>query len=85
MSSRLIKKVRAERKRRRLSIREAAPLIGVSFSTLARLERDGGDTTALTERRLRAWLGEDIEVVTLEERVADLEKRMAAVEELTDS
>ena len=68
----LVRQVRAQRRRRHLSIREAAPLIGISFSTLARLERGAG-ASPLTGRRLRAWLGEDVEVTSIEDRVAALE------------
>lgn len=69
----LIDRAQAKRNKLCLSLREAAPLIGVSFSTLARLERGQGSPSLLVGRRLRRWLGEDVPAQTIEERVEALE------------
>ena len=70
---RVVSKAKAKRIRRRFSIREAALMIGVSFSTLARLERGDGDPSPLVERKIRAWLGQEVDTVTIEERISALE------------
>lgn len=69
----VVSKVKAKRTRRRFSIRETALMVGVSFSTLARLERGEGGPSPLVERKLQAWLGEEVDTVTIEERLSALE------------
>jgi len=49
--------VREKRRRLRLSLRDAADLAGVSFSTISRFE-EGADCTTATTRTLLAWVGE---------------------------
>ena len=56
----LVDRVKLERQRQRLSHRRLGSITGISFSTLARVERGEGSYDTETERRLRAWLGEDV-------------------------
>ena len=56
----LIERVQEKREIEGLSIRRLSALCGVSFSTLARLERGDGECSLETTRRLREWLGDDV-------------------------
>lgn len=58
----LREKVVAERKLRGLSLRDVASESGVAFSTISRMERGIGECSPDVETRLRAWLGEDVEL-----------------------
>jgi Zn-dependent peptidase ImmA (M78 family)/DNA-binding XRE family transcriptional regulator len=57
--SRLIKAVIAKRERMGLSIRALAAIVGISFSTLARMERGEGQPDNNSKVRLIEWLGVD--------------------------
>ncbi|MDZ7896284.1 MAG: XRE family transcriptional regulator [Sphingobium sp.] len=57
--SKLIKAVSAKRERLGLSIRALATQIGMSFSTLARIERGEGSPDNNSKVRLIEWLGPD--------------------------
>ena len=56
----LLHRVTDERTRQGLSLRSLGKVSGVSFSTLARVERGEGSFDAESERKLRIWLGEDV-------------------------
>lgn len=56
----LVGRVKAERQRQGLSLRALGSISGVSFSTLARVERGEGQFDEESERRLRIWLGDDV-------------------------
>lgn len=58
---RLIKAVREKREREGLSIRALSGVVGVSFSTLARIERGEGSPDNNSKIRLLEWLGPDAE------------------------
>lgn len=76
---------KAERDRRGISLREMAKETGVSFSALARVEREGSCFNFQSARRIRRWLdGEaadeaDDRVSRLERRVEQLERIIAAM------
>lgn len=57
--SKLVKAVSAKRERLGLSIRALATQIGMSFSTLARIERGEGSPDNNSKVRLIEWLGSD--------------------------
>jgi len=57
----LVAAVREKRNREGLSIRGLAGLVGVSFSTLARIERGEGSPDNNSKIRLLEWLGPDAE------------------------
>lgn len=57
------KRLRLARGRRGLSLREVEEEIGVSASTLSRIERDAGNPDLETVNKLIAWLGLDREAV----------------------
>jgi Zn-dependent peptidase ImmA (M78 family)/DNA-binding XRE family transcriptional regulator len=57
--SRLINAVIAKRERLGLSIRALAAVVGISFSSLARMERGEGQPDNNSKVRLIEWLGED--------------------------
>lgn len=63
--SKLIKAVSAKRERLGLSIRALATQIGMSFSTLARIERGEGAPDNNSKIRLIEWLGPDADEVGL--------------------
>jgi transcriptional regulator with XRE-family HTH domain len=56
----VVERITVERKRQGLSLRALGTASGVAFSTLARVERGEGSYDAESERKLRAWLGEDV-------------------------
>lgn len=57
----LVTAVRAKREQRGLSLRALAGEVGVSFSTLARIERGDGQPDNNSKVRLLEWLGPDAE------------------------
>ncbi|MEI9927845.1 MAG: helix-turn-helix transcriptional regulator [Sphingomonas sp.] len=57
----LIDAVRRKREAQGLSLRALASEVGVSFSTLARIERGDGQPDNNSRIRLIEWLGEDAE------------------------
>ncbi|WP_162136717.1 XRE family transcriptional regulator [Bradyrhizobium elkanii] len=57
----LIRAIRRKREAEGLSIRALSAAIGVSFSTLARIERGGGLPDNNSKIRLMEWLGPDAE------------------------
>lgn len=59
--TRLVKAVRRKREADGLSIRALSALVGVSFSTLARIERGEGLPDNNSKIRLLEWLGPDAE------------------------
>lgn len=59
LESKLIKAVRKKREELGLSIRALSAHVGVSFSTLARIERGDGLPDNNSKIRLLAWLGPD--------------------------
>ncbi len=77
---RIIKKAAAKRRKLGLSIREASVLVGVSFSTLARLERNEGGPSMAVARKIQVWIGEKLSPASPEERIADLERRVKYLE-----
>ena len=85
--SKLGKDLKAKRVAERLSLRELAPMIGVSFSSRARIERGVGGITDDTRERVELWVedGETSEpkerrgtpwIVTVEQRLARIEKEL---------
>src|SRR5438045_5850249 len=58
---RLVETVRRKREAEGLSIRALSSLVGVSFSTLARIERGDGLPDNNSKIRLLEWLGTDAE------------------------
>lgn len=64
VEARLSDRVLAKRLAERLSHRQLSRLVGVSFSTLARVERGDGEYGEESERRLREWLGDDVSHLT---------------------
>lgn len=58
----LVRAVREKREREGLSIRALSGIVGVSFSTLARIERGEGSPDNNSKIRLLEWLGSDAEV-----------------------
>jgi Zn-dependent peptidase ImmA (M78 family) len=56
---RLVRAVREKREREGLSIRALSGIVGISFSTLARVERGEGSPDNNSKIRLLAWLGPD--------------------------
>lgn len=92
----MIKKVRRKRLQEGISLRKLGALCGVSFSTLARLERGTGEPDPHTRERLQRWLdsgegsapkirspAEEGWLVRMERRVAELETRVAQLEKWT--
>lgn len=61
----LIEAVRRKREAQGLSIRALASEVGISFSSLARLERGEGSPDHNSRVRLLEWLGEDAEAAGL--------------------
>src|SRR5689334_23270275 len=57
----LVEAVRKKREAEGLSIRALSAAIGVSFSTLARIERGEGNPDNNSKIRLLEWLGPDAE------------------------
>jgi transcriptional regulator with XRE-family HTH domain len=57
--ARLVEAVRRKREAEGLSIRALSALVGVSFSTLARIERGQGEPDNNSKIRLLEWLGQD--------------------------
>ena len=59
----LLKLLKNRREKEGLSLRALSDLIGISFSTLSRLERDDYDAEpdANTRARIITWLGEEAE------------------------
>ena len=57
----LVKAVRDKRDREGLSIRALSAIVGISFSTLARIERGQGSPDNNSKIRLLEWLGPDAE------------------------
>ncbi len=55
----LVEAVKRKREREGLSIRALASIVGVSFSSLARIERGDGTPDNNSQIRLLEWLGED--------------------------
>lgn len=62
---RLVRAVRKKREAAGLSLRALAAEVGVSFSTLARLERGDGSPDNNSKIRLIEWLGKDAETAGL--------------------
>ena len=58
---RLVEAVRRKREANGLSIRALSAVVGVSFSTLARIERGEGEPDNNSKIRLLEWLGSDAE------------------------
>jgi transcriptional regulator with XRE-family HTH domain/Zn-dependent peptidase ImmA (M78 family) len=58
----LVGAVREKREREGLSIRALSGIVGISFSTLARIERGEGSPDNNSKIRLLEWLGADAEV-----------------------
>ncbi|KKM71143.1 hypothetical protein LCGC14_1433670 [marine sediment metagenome] len=71
----IVERARAKRRRLGFSLREVEIASGISFSTLARLERGDGGPSKATERRLHAWVegGEFSDPRSIEERLVRLE------------
>jgi transcriptional regulator with XRE-family HTH domain len=59
--TRLVRAVRRKREATGLSIRALSSVVGVSFSTLARIERGEGEPDNNSKIRLLEWLGSDAE------------------------
>jgi transcriptional regulator with XRE-family HTH domain len=59
--SRLVEAVREKREALGLSLRALSAIVGVSFSTLARIERGDGVPDNNSKIRLLEWLGQDAE------------------------
>ncbi len=57
----LVRAVREKREREGLSIRALSAIVGISFSTLARIERGEGAPDNNSKIRLLEWLGPDAE------------------------
>jgi transcriptional regulator with XRE-family HTH domain len=55
----LVQLLKAKRDREGYSIRQLSSMVGVSFSTLARIERGEGEPDNNTRIRILEWLGED--------------------------
>lgn len=74
----LVTAVKEKRERHGYSLRKLSELIGVSFSTLARIERLEGEPDNNTKIRLINWLGEDLAPLGLEvEHVSQVHFRAA--------
>jgi len=56
---RLVRAVKRKRKAKGLSIRALSGVVGISFSTLARIERGAGEPDNNSKIRLLEWLGPD--------------------------
>jgi transcriptional regulator with XRE-family HTH domain len=63
--TRLVEAVRRKREAEGLSIRALSAVVGVSFSTLARIERGEGEPDNNSKIRLLEWLGPDAEEADL--------------------
>jgi len=63
--ARLVGAVRRKRKAKGLSIRALSAIVGVSFSTLARIERGQGEPDNNSRIRLLEWLGPDADEADL--------------------
>ena len=57
--SRLVKAVKRKREAEGLSLRALSAIVGISFSTLARIERGDGEPDNNSKIRLLEWLGPD--------------------------
>lgn len=57
--ARLVRAVKRKREREGLSIRALSAVVGISFSTLARIERGEGEPDNNSKIRLLEWLGPD--------------------------
>lgn len=62
----LVQLLKAKREREGYSIRQLSAIVGVSFSTLARIERGEGEPDNNTKIRILEWLGEDARQAGLE-------------------
>jgi transcriptional regulator with XRE-family HTH domain len=62
---RLIKAVKKKREREGLSLRALSAVVGISFSTLARIERREGEPDNNSKIRLLEWLGPDADEADL--------------------
>lgn len=79
-------RVKAKRISEGLTLRELEKLVGVSFSSLARLERNKGAATPGTTQRVTAWLEHGTVskprekktgwFITFEQRLAKIEKHL---------
>lgn len=54
--------MKAKRREQGRTLRDLSALIGVSFTTLSRIERGVGDCTYRVRRRVEAWLNDDDQV-----------------------
>jgi transcriptional regulator with XRE-family HTH domain len=59
--AKLVRAVRDKRDREGISIRALSGIVGISFSTLARIERGEGSPDNNSKIRLLEWLGPDAE------------------------
>ena len=76
VEAKLIQAVKDKRERLDLSIRALSAQVGISFSTLARIERGDGSPDTNSKIRLLEWLGEDAEGLGQDfERVAQVHFR----------
>ncbi|GMN04551.1 hypothetical protein MTsPCn3_32820 [Erythrobacter sp. MTPC3] len=76
IEAKLVQAVTDKRKRQGLSIRALSAQVGISFSTLARIERGDGSPDTNSKIRLLEWLGEDAERLGEDfERVAQVHFR----------
>lgn len=55
-------RIKAKRETEGLSLRDLESVVGVSFSSISRAERNKGELTPDHALRLKAWLGDDVEV-----------------------
>jgi Zn-dependent peptidase ImmA (M78 family)/predicted transcriptional regulator len=62
----LVQLLKAKRDREGHSIRQLSSIVGVSFSTLARIERGEGEPDNNTKIRILEWLGEDARLAGLQ-------------------
>lgn len=75
-TSKLIKALQHKRQAEGYSLRSLSKVIGVSFSSLARMERGEGEPDHNSRIRILEWLGEDAEALGLPfERVAHVHFR----------
>lgn len=90
MSEPWAQRLATERQRAGLSLRQLGWMIGVSFSTLARIERGEGLPDMHTRRLLHQWMEPDGDhppclcprcVPSIMDRLVDLERRVAVMEQ----
>jgi Zn-dependent peptidase ImmA (M78 family)/predicted transcriptional regulator len=62
----LVQLLKAKRDREGHSIRQLSSIVGISFSTLARIERGEGEPDNNTKIRILEWLGEDARLAGLQ-------------------